>query len=265
MTSSAEVEFTRQRSSGDYARGVDDPSPSWVAEFTASMPAGYRTNYPPALIHAHARVAAARGGAAASVGRFESSRHPGTALCVVAEDRPGLLATISAGLVLTGLDVLDAEAYTRKTPARRAEAVDLFWVRGVEADGEPAPVDDALVDRLTRTLIDLLEGRLDARAAERPSGAESPAAGTLVRFLTGSDGALNTLEIETSDRSGLLLALAKALFEARVQILESEVRTLEGRVQDRFLITELDDSPISDARRLELQVAVLSALEKAAR
>ena len=56
-----------------------------------------------------------------------------------------------------------------------------------------------------------------------------------------------------------------ALFEQRVQIMESEVRTVEDRVFDRFRLVEFDGTPISSARRLEIQVAVLSAIEPARR
>jgi UTP:GlnB (protein PII) uridylyltransferase len=73
------------------------------------------------------------------------------------------------------------------------------------------------------------------------------------------------LEVETDDRSGLLLALAHALFEQNVQIEESEVRTVEGRVYDRFHIVEFDSKPINPARRLEIQVAVLSAIQPVGR
>jgi len=66
------------------------------------------------------------------------------------------------------------------------------------------------------------------------------------------------LEVETGDRSGLLFALASALFGQRVQILESEVHTENERVYDRFRLVEFDGSPIDASRRLEIQVAVLT-------
>ena len=45
---------------------------------------------------------------------------------MVADDRPGLLATISAALVLCGLDVIEAEAYTRRVEGEHDEAIDVF-------------------------------------------------------------------------------------------------------------------------------------------
>ncbi|MGC4091877.1 MAG: hypothetical protein QM756_29135 [Polyangiaceae bacterium] len=83
----------------------------------------------------------------------------------------------------------------------------------------------------------------------------------MVRFIENADGNFSTLEVETGDRSGLLLALSQALFQQRVQIIGSQVKTVKGRVYDRFHIVEFDGSAIGAARRLEIQVAVLSAVD----
>ena len=85
-----------------------------VRAFAASLPESYRRNFDIAAIAAHTKIARERESASANVGSFNSSRVPGSAVCVVADDRPGLLATISAALVLCGLDVIEAEAYTRR-------------------------------------------------------------------------------------------------------------------------------------------------------
>ena len=85
--------------------------------------------------------------------------------------------------------------------------------------------------------------------------------GWVVRFIEGEDGTFATLEVETFDRSGLLLSLSQALFSQRVQIVGSQVKTRGGRVFDRFHIVEFDNKPISPARRLEIQVAILSAID----
>ncbi|HEX6765621.1 MAG TPA: hypothetical protein VF103_09095, partial [Polyangiaceae bacterium] len=53
----------------------------------------------------------------------------------------------------------------------------------------------------------------------------------------------------------------QALFQQRVQIVASQVKTNGTRVFDRFSIVELDGKPIGSARRLEIQVAVLSAVD----
>lgn len=228
----------------------------FLAEFIASMPPIYHESHDRGAVAEHARVSAERGSRTANVGVFPPDDGV-QVVCMVADDRPGVLASMSAALVSERFDVVDAEVYTRPTAAERAEAVDIFWVRRSEGDTRALTGADA--DKLRETLCALLEGRLDARDI----GGVSPlhiGGETVVRFVEGPDRSL-TLEVETDDQSGLLLVLSRALFEARVQIAESEVRTLGGRVYDRFHICEFNGSPISPSRRLEIQVAVLSAIQ----
>jgi [protein-PII] uridylyltransferase len=234
-----------------------------VRSFSASLPESYRRNFDYTAIHAHSKIARERESAPANVGSFLSNRVPGSAICVVADDRPGLLATISAALVLCGLDVIEAEAYTRRIEHRADEAVDVFWVRHEKLENRKLRVSKEEIDLLRTTLIGLLEGKLDRRKADpsvRPPATPSSSE-TIVRFIESADGVFSTLEVETGDRSGLLLALAQALFQQRVQIVGSQVKTTGTRVYDRFHIVEFDGSPISSARRLEIQVAVISAVD----
>ncbi len=242
------------------------PSPEFITAFVESLPRAYSDKYDADVIVAHAGVSAARGSELVVVGLFGRA---GNGLSVVARDRPGLLALISGALVVCRLDVNHAEVYTRTTAEGAKEAVDLFWVRKVDAppgtalvqaDAEhvQATLRELLSEANPRTLVD----RQIAAGAQKSAG--RPADAT-VRFVADASGGLATLEVETTDRSGLLFSLATALFEQRVQIVESEVRTVEERVFDRFRVVEFDGTPISSARRLEIQVAILSAIEPARR
>lgn len=234
-----------------------------MRSFAASLPESYRANFDASAIAAHARVARERESAPANIGAFFSNRVPGAAICVVADDRPGLLATISAALVLCGLDVIEAEAYTRRIPRKHDEAIDIFWVRHEDTTDARTRLEHDEIVQLCQTLIGLLEGRLERKKADSSGRSSStPAAKeTVVRFIEGEDGTFATLEVETFDRSGLLLALSQALFAQRVQIIGSQVKTRGGRVYDRFHIVEFDNKPISSARRLDIQVAILSAID----
>ncbi len=239
------------------------PSPDYVREFAESMPRAYQMSTDGETLAEHAGVALRREDRTAHVELLRPSQNAPSTLCVVADDRPGLLATISAAFVLSDIDVIDAAAHTRRTSGGRAEAVDVFWVRPTTAPKEP--VTPAQIVEVEATLVQLLEGRLDRRSArERTSLVPLRVSETTVRFLESEAGDLSTLEVETDDRSGLLLSLAQALFEQSVQIVQSEVKTVEQRVFDRFHITELDGKPIGAGRRLEIQVAVLSAIQPVA-
>lgn len=231
--------------------------PGFSESFRASMPVGYRQKYTEQAIAAHAAIAEARGAEPAGLGTFSSPEASRTGLCVVADDRPGLLAIISAALLRAGFDVTDAEAYTRKNGVA-SEAVDIFWVRqaGVE---QPPELSAEVLAELRQTLIELLDQREPPQPQASPH--RSGLTDTRVRFLEGEANDPLVLEVETDDRSGLLLALARALYVCGVQIVGSEVKTLGQRVLDRFSVVELDGAPIGEDRRLEIQVAVLGAIE----
>lgn len=245
----------------------EEPSRDYIAEFVSSLPASYQAKYDEVTMACHAAVAAARGDEPVSVGLLRRTAGAPDGLCVVARDQPGLLSTISAALVLRGMDVVDAEAYTRKLKDGSFEAVDLFWLRRLV--GSPnEPITQAEAEGLAATLSETLKGtrRLPSIPPVSPDeGQPLHPSDTRVRFIEDKTGGLATLEVETGDRSGLLSTLTRALFEHRVQITSSQVTTRNGRVFDRFTIVEIDGSPINDVRRLELQVAVLGAIEPARR
>jgi [protein-PII] uridylyltransferase len=240
-------------------------SPEFIRAFADSMPDGYRDKYDAGSIAAHARVAVARGKRLAHAGIVGRGAPGEVAVCVTAQDRPGLLSTISAAFVLSGMDVAAAEAFTRKRDDGSSEAVDLFWLRRRASPTQSTPITPQDVDAMAALLIDLLEGRGPSTVAPPQEELPPGHADTVVRFLDDKEGGLATLEVETDDRSGLLMALSRALFEQRVQIVRSEVRTIDRRVFDRFTVVEFDGSPIGPSRRLEIQVAVLNAVEPARR
>jgi UTP:GlnB (protein PII) uridylyltransferase len=85
---------------------------------------------------------------------------------------------------------------------------------------------------------------------------------TTVRFIEG-EGGCSMLEVETSEGSGFVRGLSRALLKESVQIVRAEVKRVAGGVVDRFTIAEHDGSPIRAAKRLALQVAVMAAVDLA--
>ncbi len=236
--------------------------------FKRSLPAEYGNKYSAEQIAAHAAIASRRSGSI-EVGEFEQ-RGGLTGICVVAADRPGLLSRVSEAFVVCGLDVVEAEGFTRRPVVdgieQPAEAMDLFWLRKGD-ESFPKPITERDLTRLRATLVGLVEGNGTSDLSATEAGRSRPvtSSNSTVRFIEDDSGALCTLEIETDDRSGLLLSLSRALTAQSVQIVRSEVKTIGKRVVDRFTITELDGSPVDPARRLEIQVGVLSAAEPAKR
>jgi len=229
-----------------------------VDEFVGTLPARYSEQFDTDAIRQHAKIARDRRKRPAHAGLFDGGVG-GPALCVVAADGPGLLAAISASLMLEGFDIIHAEAFTRWSPPTGFEAVDLFWVRRMDRRGLLGESD---VVAVKRTLLELLGKRGPLGPKKRVALAPTPgSAETSVRFLEHPSEARLTLELDTNDRAGLLLAVSEALFREGVQIVGSRIRTSGGRVLDRFDLLELDGSRISGTRLQRIQLAVLAAVD----
>lgn len=231
--------------------------PASIAEFSETLPADYLERFNPAEIAVHAHIVLGRQPGKVAVGLFPWRDLSVSALCVSVEDRPGLLALISSSLAQLGFEVDGAEAFCRKLEGSesRREALDVFWLR--DPEGRISHEEVAAFGEL---LQEVLEGRREALSPAL-GAREASGEGTTVRFLENSVGQLATLEVETNDRSGLLWVITRALHQANVQIVGSQIRTQGRRVLDRFVLEEIGGNPITNERRLEIQVAVLSAVE----
>ena len=228
------------------------------------MPASYRAAFDGISAGQHAAIVDRRGSQVAHVEIWKREPHERAILCVVAEDRPGLLSLISASLAAQRLDVITAQAYTRMPErAAYAEAVDFLLVHHDTAP--PEPVSSADVARIAETLKGLLGGDVTLEQVlqhARQAGSVPAGASTRVTFEQGASSSdLAVLSVETFDRPGLLLTITLALFRAQVQIVASDAKTENGRVVDRFTLAELDGAPVLPHRRGAVQTAVLAAID----
>lgn len=237
-----------------------EPSPEGVTAFAASMPLGYRVLFDPRTVRRHAAIVARRGGRMAHAEVWSVLHDPGSALCVVADDRAGLLSAIAAVLVFHRIDVITALVFSRNVDDATREAVDLFWVRRADAS-DRAPIDAAEAASIGELVSALLAGTVAVEhIAPHPS--EPPPAGSLpivVRF-DGEEGNVSILRVEAPDRPGILFSITRELFAQRTQIVRSLVRTAEGRAFNRFELTELSGGALGPERRDQIAGAVLAAL-----
>jgi UTP:GlnB (protein PII) uridylyltransferase len=238
------------------------PDSEDLLSFSASMPARYSQAFDWLAIGQHAQIVAARNQRRANIGTFTSLRRAGTALCVVAPDQPGLLAIISAAFARCELDIIEAEIFTRHASPSQSEAVDLFWVHR-RSPLHPHAINQVDIVRLRDILISLLQIDSELAPARTSAFIHKPAtSSTKIRFTDDASGSFAILELETNDRSGLWLAVFQALRAEAVQIVGSAIKAREGRVQGRFDLVELDDSPIASDRRRGIQLAVLAAIDE---
>jgi [protein-PII] uridylyltransferase len=239
--------------------------PDPVVTFYESMPPRYRELFDSTEAREHLAIVARRGRAKAHAELWKRLPDGGAVLCVIADDRPGLLSFISAALVVHMMDVVAAQVYTRTTP-RGAEAVDFFWLR--REGPARSPVLESDVSGIANVLRALVARELTIDTITRITGARPappPGASTHVTFEEMPNTGLTVLTVETFDRPGLLLAITKALSRARVQIVASEAMSRDGCVLDRFTIVELDGAPLRAHRHGVLRVEVLAAIDAVAR
>ncbi len=249
--------------------------PAFLEGFLGSMPERYLLANSPEAIAAHAGVALDRGTAPVHAA-VVPSRHPEFAeVCVVAEDRPGLLARIAAALTAGRLEVLAAQVYSR-TLARpgdgtseesgKSEAVDLFWVRD-RTEG-PEAVERAM-PRLVRDLVDVCSGTMDpAELLRQRTGSTSPwrerRSPAVITEVVVDDRASprhTVIEVFAKDRPGLLYTVARALHELRLSIALSKINTEGTKVADVFYVNELDGTKVAPGDRFkEIRDGVVRAI-----
>lgn len=222
-----------------------------VAQFIASMPYAYRVLHDEAQTTTHAQIAARRG---RSLVRVESFEGPGSSpalrwLCIVTDDRHGLLSLIASVILSHSLDIVSARAYCRDRPGAPPEAMDLFAVRALQPQEAALDLDTRSIEQSIEALLKG-ETDLDQLAHHAAPTSPPPLAKRNVesRVYFASDHE-DRLIVESPDRSGLLLAMTLAMLRERLTIQSSNLSTSGGVVRDEFQLTEFDGSRLSSERR----------------
>jgi [protein-PII] uridylyltransferase len=231
------------------------------AAFAASMPARYRVLFDQRAIARHAAVALRRGPRPAHAEMWRALPDGSAALCIVAEDRPGLLSAIAAALVLHKLDVLTALVFSRTVGDGLSEAVDLVWVRRASA-GDTDSIGPDEIESVGEVLGAILSGKISTEQIASQTAVAPPDAdpSIVVGFDPVDEDALASLRVEAPDRPGMLLTITLALFQQGTQIVRSLVRTAGGRAFNRFELAEFSGSVLSGERREQVRTAVHAAL-----
>jgi [protein-PII] uridylyltransferase len=230
-----------------------------MTEFLATMPAAYAGAFTPSEIVEHEKIVARRG--ANSIHAELCLSDFGEQVCLVAEDRPGLLALVTDALLVHGLSIRNAKVYCRQRADGRSEAVDFFQLQHTKGDLS-ASVGAAELAAFLQTLSELVaEDELAAARPSSPPTSSSPTARVYFELEALRRGEA-TLLVEAPDTEGLLNAISNALHAQDVRIRASEIRTEGGFAHDRFELVGNDSQPLSAVRLGDIQQAVYAALPK---
>jgi UTP:GlnB (protein PII) uridylyltransferase len=237
------------------------PPSEFVESFTASMPSTYRLQYGEPVIREHAAIVWRRGSKPVHLELWSDGASESACLCLVTDDRPGLLALVSAAIVAHSLDIIGANVFGRSRRWQADEAVDFFWVRGLNGR-ELAPLDSREITAIADTVRALLQGDVELKTlaphtlpASRPAG-PGPCE---VRF--DPEATSDRLIVDAQDRPGLLSAITSALARESALVVWSKVVTLAGRAHDEFILEREDTRRLSEADKESILRAVIAAVK----
>ncbi|HKU44655.1 MAG TPA: ACT domain-containing protein, partial [Polyangiales bacterium] len=256
------VESLREQALRDLA----EPERSAVQAFLAELPERYLLANSPAEIRRHQLIAAGRGDET-RVRVTESSFGEGTLqIVVVSNDRPGLLAELTAALSLHRYNVDSAQLYTRKREGKPDEAFDIFAVThpglGIEADLE------ANIQELSQTIQELIEGRTTAeralqRRAKTPTWARTgPRIKTEVGVDNNASSRYTVVDVYTRDRPELLHTIARTLHQHGLTIALAKVNTQGKRVADVFYVQSPSGGKLAKGQLARLSDALRETIHK---
>lgn len=226
---------------------------AFLDQFVEAIPERYLFANSPQEVLAHARfVEDARGKPAAVT--VIGSEEPYVELAFTAEDRPGLLAKLTATLTAARIQVHSAQIYSFRDADGTMRALDLFWVKG----GSDARAVQDMLPRVERDLGRLLAGELTPvdlvlgkRESSRLSTRPLPDVGTEVSFDLRASEEQTLIDITTKDRMGLLFWLANTLQNAGLSVTLAKINTEGNQVADVFYVTDASGSKVVDASRLQ--------------
>jgi [protein-PII] uridylyltransferase len=178
---------------------------------------------------------------------------PYVELAFIADDRPGLLAMVTATLTASRFKVISAQVYSWVDAFGRTRALDLFWVRGSTVDAVTSAIPRLERDfsRLVShelTPADLVTGGTRAsRWSDRPSPKVQADVYVDNRCATRD----TVIEVTTRDQLGLLFWLSHTLQSLKLQISLAKINTEGTQVADVFYVTDADGSKVTDPARIE--------------
>jgi [protein-PII] uridylyltransferase len=182
--------------------------------------------------------------------------HGVSELLVFVPDHPGLFAAITATLDEMGLDVMSARVLTTND----GWSYDLFQL--MDQHGNVLNEIDALelVQRLQVATADgappePVQRTIPRKLRHFKSVSE-------IHFTLDPDGEGSVLHLRCNDRPGLLSRVAAAIHEQDIQVHNARIATFGERVEDTFLISDINHRPLTRESRDALAHSIQQQLDE---
>jgi [protein-PII] uridylyltransferase len=184
-----------------------------------------------------------------------------TEITVYTADHPGLFSRIAGAMASVGANIVDA----RITTMRNGMALDSLWVQDANRETFDGPDTQA---RLTTAIEQALSGCLELTQAieKRPSLLPKRARGMTIapRVLIDNKASKThtVVEVNGTDRPGLLHRLTVRLAHQNLQISAAKISTYGASIVDVFYVKDLFGLKVNSDRKLDgLKNAMLAELE----
>jgi [protein-PII] uridylyltransferase len=176
---------------------------------------------------------------------------------------PGIFHKLTGALSSRGLEIRSAQIHTLVDGL----VLDRFWVHDPDFAGQPHP---ERIDQIQKALVQSLKTpdvnpptfrRTWTASGRRPI--KVPGVQTRVNADNSTSDAYTILDIFAHDRTGLLYAITRTLFELDLSVARAKIGTYLDQVVDVFYVTDRNDRKIEDADRLdEIRSRVLEVIEE---
>ncbi len=172
--------------------------------------------------------------------------------------RPGLFSSVTASLDRLGLSIVEA----RISASQGGYTMDTYTI--LEYDG--GHIDDpGRLHEIRRLLGDTLrQDSLPAMRRRRDANrqVEHFSIPTTLDFSQDEANRHTIMEIQTTDRPGLLSRIAYVLMDCGISLKNAKISTFGAQVEDVFFITDPQGQPLNDPALLErLRREIIAAIE----
>ncbi|MGA2031816.1 MAG: HD domain-containing protein [Thermoguttaceae bacterium] len=226
---------------------------SWFANHIKSLTAGYLNTTPPQQAAADLRLLhdLSSGDVAALAQYLPETATIQLTVGTVEAVTPGIFHKLTGALTSHGLEIRSAEIHTLPDGL----VLDRFWVHDPDFAGPPP---QQRLDEINQALARSLR----AVGSQSPSfrrtwriGGQSKTAGPKPRTQVNADNSTSDrytiIDVFALDRTGLLYAVTRTLFEMELSVWRAKIGTYLDQVVDVFYVTDAQHRKIRDQQRLD--------------
>lgn len=234
---------------------------SFVTDYSKTLPARYFSANSPLEIAGHIRMLKGLNERHLSV---NIEHNPGLGFSVVTIctlNVPGLFSKITGVMAANGVNVLNAQIYTRKD----GTVLDILSVN--DPFGRLIE-DEKKWERLKEGLVSVIEGRVSVEALlskkTTPTVVKEkvrPRSPAVVEIDNIVSDAYTVIDIYAHDRVGLLYSISSTLTKLGLYIDVAKIATSGDQAADVFYVKDIFGHKITDEKRLEkVKAAILAAV-----